>query len=330
MALSLRDAAFALDAAGTDPWSLRTSVGIPVYPPLPPGPISVKVVAGRFSPAGAALRTLASGTANAWSHLNLATIVGEISDRLRDPLIMKQQKTGLCGPFAILMELARRDPVRYVIAARELLETGALHCPGGRVITAESELRQEPLTQVQTGQVDWLLGATLRDDENIWEDVDDDANGLETMTFWTEQRGWIRDVLDLSGGDWETCFWWGDVDCMKQAEAAVKAGGVAHLLIDANMLTPEPNDSEEDMWLRRSYHEAGKKPTAFPQNPTHSQDDDLPPDHWVAYLGGLNLGSDPDDDDPITVLLWSWGSRFEVTGTVEAFTEYLYGVATGY
>jgi hypothetical protein len=61
----------------------------------------------------------------------------------------------------------------------------------------------------------------------------------------------------------------------------------------------------------------------------HSTDDDFPPDHWVAYLGGLNLGADPGDDDPVTVLLWSWGRRYEVTGTVGSFTEYLYAVCYG-
>ena len=82
--------------------------------------------------------------------------------------------------------------------------------------------------------------------------------------------------------------------------------------------------------LRWSTHVARSEPGTLQSTPVHSKDDDIPPDHWVAYLGGLNLGNDPDDNDPIKVMLWSWGRRYEVTGTVEAFTEYLYGVATGY
>ena len=67
----------------------------------------------------------------------------------------------------------------------------------------------------------------MRDDANIWEDVDDDANGLESLTFWGDERSWTQDVLDLPLGGWETCFSWGEIDCMRHAQNAVKAGGVA-------------------------------------------------------------------------------------------------------
>jgi hypothetical protein len=330
MALSLRDAAFALDAGQAGAWSLRASLSVPVYPEITPGPLSLRQLTQRFAPAGAALRSFASGSGNLWTHLNRKTIVGEISDRLRDPIILRQSPTGLCGPFAILMEFIRRDPAGYVKAARELLETGRMTCPTGRLIEAEAELRQEPKISGPIGDVDWLLAATMRDDENIWEDVDDDANGLESMTFWDEQRGWIRDVLNLANGGWETCNVWGEISCMKKAEQAVKAGGVAFFLVDANVIKDGGSDTEEEMWFRRSFHRRRAAPTAFEADAIHSKNDDFPPDHWVAYLGGLNLGSDPDDDDPVSIDLWSWGRRYRVTGTVGAFTEYLYAVCTGY
>jgi hypothetical protein len=329
MALSLRDAAFALDAGRISPWNARASLSVPIFPPLPPGPISIRQVVSRFSASGAALRSLAEGTVNVWDHMDRATIVTEISDRLRDPMIMDQDPTGLCGPLSIVMELARRNPVRYVQAAKELLEAGTLTCPTGRVIEADEELRAEPVIAGDIGQVDWLLTATMRDDENIWEDVDDDANGLESMTFWGEQRGWARDVLNLPSGGWETCFNWGEVDVMKKAQNAVNAGGVAFFLVDANLLKDGGSDDEEDMHWRRSRHRAR---TSVPPLSTlvHSKDDDFPPDHWVVYLSGLNLVGDPDPDAPVSIRLWSWAREYVVTGTVDAFTEYLYAVATGY
>jgi hypothetical protein len=292
------------------------------------GTVSVRQLASRFSAAGGALRSLSQGSVNVWDHIDRATIVSEIRDRLRDPEIIRQKPTGLCGPISIVVELARRSPARYVLAAKALLETGELHCPTGRLIEAEEELRQEPVVAGAIGQVDWLLAATMRDDANIWEDVDDDANGLESMTFWDEQRSWARDVLDLPVGGWETCFSWGEVDCMKKAQHAVEAGGVAFFLIDANLLHDGGDDDEEEMWWRKSSHNAGKTPSGLGDK-VHSEDDDIPPDHWVIYLGGLNLPDDPGDDDPVAIRLWSWGAEFEVTGTVDAFTEYLYAVVTG-
>ncbi|MFY0568726.1 hypothetical protein ACN28E_33570 [Archangium lansingense] len=308
---------------------MRASLAVPMFPAFPSGVVSVRQLARRFSAAGGALRSLAQGKANVWAHMDRRVIVAELRDRLRDPMILDQDPTGLCGPLSIVMELARRAPTRYVLAAKELLEAGKLTCATGRVIEAEAELRQEPVIAGDIGQVDWLLAATMRDDENIWEDIDDTANGLESMTFWGEQRGWIRDVLNLPSGGWETCFNSGEVDCMKKAEQAVKAGGVAFFLVDANVIKDGGSDHEEEMYWQRSTHKARTAPTSL-SSKVHSKDDDFPPDHWVAYLGGLNLGPDPDSGAPVAIRLWSWGREYLVTGTVDAFTEYLYAVATGY
>lgn len=329
--LSLRNTAFALGPVEQGRWSLRTSLKTPIFPSLPGGAISARALALRFSEPGSVLRSLATGVTNTWSKMERARIVAEIRQRLRDPMIMAQSPTGLCGPLSIVMELARRSPTRYVLAAKELLEKGRLTCPTGRVIEAEDELREEPVTAGLIGQADWLVAATMRDDENIWEDVDDTANGIETITLWDEQRGWTRDVLNLPNGGSAICFSWGEIDCMKKAQNAVNSGGVAFFLIDSNLLKDGGSDDEEDMWwrlLRRQLPNLSKTPV---NTITHSKDDDLlPPDHWVVYLGGLNLGEDPDDADPVSIRLWSWGGEFEVTGTVDAFTEYLYGVVTGW
>lgn len=329
MSYSLRDAAFALDAAIQGPWSLRRSLSTAVFPPLTGAAVSLRDLTSRYSAPGRALRSLANGTANVWAHMSRTTIISEISDRLRDPMIINQSSTGLCGAIAIVTTLVRRDPVRYIHAANELLETGKFTCPTGRVIEADCELRDEPVIVNGIGQVDWLLAATMRDDANIWIDVDDDANGLESMTFWGDQYGWIRDVLALPSGGWETCFVEGETDCMKKAEEAVKAGGVAYFLVDANLIKDGGSDTEEDMHWQSARHVARSARSAF-STAKHSMDDDFPPDHWVEYLGGLNLGSDTSDSDRVAIRLWSWGSEYLVTGTVDAFTEYLYAVCTGY
>jgi hypothetical protein len=185
-----------------------------------------------------------------------------------------------------------------------------------------------PVIDGGIGQVDWLLAATMRDDESIWKDVDDNANGLESLTFWGEQSGWVRDVLALPSSTWETCFSEGEVECMKQAEHAVKAGGVAFFLVDSNVIKDGGSDNEDDMHWRRSSHKARSAPTA-PSEKVHSKDDDFPPDHWVAYLGGLDLGNAPAAHDAVSIRLWSWGREYLVTGTVDAFTQYLYAVVTG-
>jgi hypothetical protein len=179
------------------------------------------------------------------------------------------------------------------------------------------------------GQVDWLLAATMRDDENIWEDVDDNANGLETITLWGEERDWTRDILNLPHGGWETCFVSGETDVMRKVADAVSHGGVGFFCVDAALLKPGGGDTEENAHWRQSKHAPRTWPASFgPTN--HSEDDGPPwPTHWIVYLGGLQLGTDPADDDQLTFRVWSWGAEYEVTCTVEALGEYLYAGVTG-
>jgi hypothetical protein len=168
----------------------------------------------------------------------------------------------------------------------------------------------------------------MRDDANIVEDVDDDANGLESITLWGAESDWTHNILNLKSY-WETCFNSGELDAIRKAQEAVDAGGVAFLLIDADLIknvdAGEEEEDEEDIWWRRAKHEAGKPVDGF-GSWNHCLDDNFPPDHWVVLLGNLQLGS---DDGPIRLRLWSWASEYEVKGTADSFSEYLYAVVTG-
>src|SRR5262245_21978427 len=116
MACSLRDAVFAIDGTGK-PWSAQASFSQGFWPPLGGSGLSLQRLACRFGPVGVALRAVATGGADIWDDIDRAHVVSQLRDRIRDPGIMRQNPTSLCGPFAIIMELARRRPVRYVKAA---------------------------------------------------------------------------------------------------------------------------------------------------------------------------------------------------------------------
>jgi hypothetical protein len=225
--------------------------------------------------------------------------------------------------------LARRRPAEYVRAVTSMLVTGKWSTIGGLVIAAEQELRDEPLPGAPLGAADWILAATMRDASNIHEDVDDDANGLETITLWGAMSEWTQHCLGLKY-HWETCFNEGELTAIKRAQQDVSAGGVAFLLIDADMIQNyapgEPQDEEEEeMYWRRRIHVAGQPLGDFPNTWTHSKDDNFPPDHWVIFLGPLVLGR----DGSINLRVWSWGREYEIKGTASSFGEYLYAVVTG-
>lgn len=322
MSKSLRDAVFAVDDP-TAQWSARASLAEGFWPPLS-SPLTLKQFTKRFAPAGAALRTLAGGGANVWDHIDRSSVVEQIRDRLRDPGIMSQKPTDLCGPFSMLVELARRRPVRYVSGAGELLSTGRLETSEG-TIEAEEDLRKRSVPKGELTDVDWLWAATIRDDENITEDVDD-GQGLEGLTLWGAMADWTRQLLGLNS-HWETCFHSGELDALLRAQDAIDAGGVAFMLVDANLIKDGGDDDEEDMRWRRAQHVA-RKPLGAPGSEHHSEDDAFPPDHWVVYLGGLTPHH-PGVDDHIELKVWSWGREYTMSGNCDSFGEYLYAIVTG-
>lgn len=224
----------------------------------------------------ARLRALAGGNKDVWAHIDRSQLVPQLRARLRDPGIIEQNPTGLCGPLAVVVELARRRPDAYVAAAKQLFETGVLTATG-KTITAEEDLRQEPVPGGPIQHADWLLAATMRDDANLWEDVDDTGFGLVSITLWWAMSDWTKHVLGLKY-HWETCFVSGELDAIKEARDAVNVGGVAFLLIDSDLINDGSVDGEdeEEMWWRRAPHSAGQKVGDLGPK-THCRDDNPPP-----------------------------------------------------
>lgn len=310
------------------------------WPPLRTTPdVSLAELEARFGSAGRALRQLATGTsAGAWPVLGRAQVVAELQDRVVDPAMIQQRNTGLCGPASILFELGRRDPEALVMAAAQLFETGVWTTRSGRRIPADRDLRARRLPHPdhrddgghlpQIAQVDWMLMATMREDENASEDVEDDrgvfgnaADGWETLSWPTEVKRWIRDVLGLRG-DVDDCWAAGEHHALRAGDEAVRAGGVAVLCLDSNALLDGGDDDEEDVFFQRVRHDSPGRRTADGRR--HAADDGYLPDHYAVLV-------EPIDWTPgaFTLPLWCWGSEITVTGDPEDFFEYLYSVIIG-
>jgi hypothetical protein len=294
-------------------------------------PVQFTALCDRYSAAGAALEAFRDKNApGAWAHLQRADVAETLRARLVDPALIDQANAGLCGPMAVLVELARRDPLQYVLAAAELFDKGCYSTPGGKVIVAEAELRKV-VPPLGMAAVDWLLGGSFRDDENIWEDVDrgtTEFNGLETLTTPWEMAEWTKHVLGLDS-DVESCIAWGELDVLRECEEAISKGGVAFLCVDSAVISAAPpvyptgglNVPEEDVWFTRHYHKEGFDDVA---DPRHAKDDGPLPTHWILHLGGMQLN---ESSDKLTLPVWSWASEFVVTGSAKGFGEYLfYGV----
>jgi hypothetical protein len=175
-------------------------------------------------------------------------------------------------------------------------------------------------------QVDWMIAATIREQENVFEDLDD-GRGIEGMTLPGAMERWVRDILGLRSQLFE-CYHTDELQALQVARGAVDAGGVCFMLVDANLLIDGGDDDESDMHWRQARHVA-RRPVGALGSSMHSKDDAWPPDHWVVYLGDLTP-PDPSERDQIDLRVWCWGSEFRISGLAEDLGEYLYAVVAGW
>ncbi|MGA7341117.1 MAG: hypothetical protein WBX18_10995 [Terracidiphilus sp.] len=114
----------------------------------------------------------------AFSHLTRNTVCFQLALRVRRPKIIDQDQTTLCGVVALVVDLAKRDPVRYARTAAQLFETG--RSKWGNTELAPSLLVRTGFKSL-TPQADYIMLASIRD---TWAII----IGNET----------IRDVLTLT------------------------------------------------------------------------------------------------------------------------------------
>jgi hypothetical protein len=133
----------------------------------------------------------------------------------------------------------------------------------------------------------------------------------------------VQNVRGDSSAESHTCWETGELEAITRARGAVDAGGVAFLLIDADLIKDDDGETEEDMWWRSAPHEARQQIPGFGAW-RHCMDDNFPPNHWAVYLGDLTFSS-----GNISMRLWSWGREYELKENADSFTENLYWVITG-
>ena len=319
--MNLTDARFAL-SGDVNGWSLRESLaGVwPAMVDAGTGTISTRDVMRRFSAPGRELRKLGDGGADRWPRISRATVVPQARQRLRNPASFDQEDTELCGAFVLLFEFARREPTLYVKALAELLERGTFTTKGGHVFEAEDDLRARPAASISAA--DWLIAATIRDEENVTEDVND-GQDMEGFTWPTEIQRWIQQILGLRA-ELYNVYNSDEMDAIRAAHRAIQAGGVAVLLIDNDMIKEGAGHREEAVWWRRR-----TPPSERWGARQHARDDnDVIPGHYVVLLGDVT-GTDEDGRRDFSMRLWSWGREYEVTGSAEGVSEYVYWVMTG-
>jgi hypothetical protein len=275
-----------------NPWSVPAMITRQVIPALDPRAAEV------VNQAEAAISDFEnSSVPGIWPFLDKATLVTEIRDRVRNPYLINQGGQPFCGPAAVLFELVRKQPVRYVQVCRNLYQLGGFQ-GSTAFITASDELRNASRGNLQMGQADWMILATFREMENILFPVEPNApdiiRNLAGMTKSWELKGWIQEILSYKNVEYQHAFLTNDIQAITKADQVLRNGGVAFALISAEgMLTDNP-----------------------PLLPF--------PSHWIGLLGNISI-----QPASIGFDIYTWSKKMHLTLDPDSFKKYLWAVVTG-
>ncbi len=247
----------------------------------------------------------ASPEPGVWPYLDKAAIVQAMQTRLRHPFSVNQGQQPFCGPAAILFELIRKWPLRYVQICQSLYETGAFATKNRQVQTSAA-LRQASQGELHMGAADWMILAALRESENWLFPVEPNApeivRNLAGMTKSWEMKGWVKEILGYPHVDYWHTYVLRDLSALRKAQTVLDQGGVAFGLITAEGL------------LSRD------KPRI------------TVPNHWIAIVGNVNIRQGQfwrHDSGHVTFDIFTWAQRVTVDEPEGIFEDAFWGVVLG-
>ncbi|MGV8123186.1 MAG: FG-GAP-like repeat-containing protein [Candidatus Xenobiia bacterium LiM19] len=219
-------------------------------------------------------------------------LIGEIKARIKNPTVMYQADQSLCGPVAIIVALALKNPERYVHMCREMYEKGTFSAYG-ETIKPGSHLYTAPVPQGMP-HVDWMLAASMRDYENEILDFDEDDK-VAGMTGPQAMTHWMKSILGCANPAYVSTYTSGEKSALKEAGDAINNGCVAAVMVDHCFLPNAKKASEVNH-----------------------------PTHWVLLLDVEAVGSIVKFD------IFTWGKVMHVELGTDAFEDLFWGVVFGY
>ncbi len=253
-----------------------------------------------------------------WNHLDKQQIVNDIRTRLADPFQVEQGGNPFCAPAAVVFELIRKQPHRYIDICQSLFERGSFDgftkpiVAAGRLCRSYGNLRM--------AQADWMLLATLRDCANLLVPVNPRSpkiiRELSGITKPWEVSSWVRELLGYQTTKSYPTPLWNEFRALGEANSTIDAGGVAFALINSDGLLGNPS------FLVSRFHR-------------------IFPNHWVPILGnisivrtdGTSIGSTTQVANKkrtrVNFEIYSWGKKIRVNADPAAIKDYFWGVTIG-
>lgn len=226
-----------------------------------------------------------------WLYLEKDQLVQEVAATVENPFLVYQERSALSGVAAVVFELARRQPLRYIAVCQELYESGAF-VNNGRLLEPSPKLRKSyPQKAMRT--VDWLLLATMRDIEATLFPIS--KVEMSSMTSHPDAlRNWAKELLGLSQTYFMSTVVFGAIEALYQAVEVIKQRGVVFVLVDVGI-----------------FGTAGRPTSRHPH-------------HWLAFINAMGLSVPT--MATFTLICHSWGQRHQIQINSAGFEEHVFGV----
>lgn len=221
-----------------------------------------------------------------WPKIQRKALASGLIARVKDPMVINQQYTSLCGPASFTYSLAHDDPVAYVKAAIELYTKGSTKVRDLK-IEPGSELKSAA-PQGKTDPADWIMLASIRDSDNWFFSPAGWIESLAGMTLphsvekWMHNAGYtqivnttylaMRPIYSALAND------------LNRASELFGKGYKVLILVDGDVLR---SDTQADFF------------SAFPT-------------HWIALNSKIKDGGVFAYDQPISFSCFSWGKKTTV------------------
>lgn len=227
----------------------------------------------------------------AWLYLEKDQLVQEVAATVENPYLVYQERAILSGVAAVIFELARRQPLRYVALCQELYESGAF-VSNGRLLEPSPQLRKSCPPKAMRS-VDWLLMSTMRDVEMTMF-----PHPTEELPVAIENpvplQGWLKELLGFTQTHFVSTAVFGAFEALQQAIEAVKQGGIVFVLVDVGIF-----GMAEKPILRH-------------------------PNHWLTFISATELLLPT--MTTFTFTCHSWGRRYQLQLDRTTFEENVLGM----
>lgn len=245
------------------------------------------------------------------------SMVNQLLKRIKDPYVIDQGYSSLCGPNVVMRCLAESRPLEYVSYVLDLYEFGEAKI-GDLVVKPSLACLNATNKRVGSGKssiaaADWIALASLRDSENGIFDYQSTNNQVSGITLPSTVEHWFKKIGYTNVANRTNLFWDKGLDTLVKAQKAYASGHHVCLFINAKLVS-------------------------LPFSTM------LTPNHWVVLSDNIKVDGralhtipsnelDDLDEKDIEVKVSTWGrsqlklDKRNATSkiTVDEFTDYFFG-----